>query len=135
MTNPRILAIAGAAVGIIVLAIAGSLLPGAPAAESTTQPPATVDQRVLDLWWKDGSVPASVMAITDSVRWDGVALVAQTRIVANASAATSAAKAVCMALSAYGLTHGGFLPVQVVGADGGVLVSRRSEGDVCTWRA
>lgn len=111
--------------------------PTQPPTPTTTQPPADgpFDRAVFDEYWTGGSVPPSVQASVVSVHWSGVALVAETSIVPDGDAET-AARSVCSALSAFWLTTGDgvFRPVQVVGTDGGVLVSRATVGQQCEWR-
>lgn len=110
--------------------------PTQPPTPTTTQPAdGPFDRAVFDEYWTGGSVPPSVQASVVSVHWSGVALVAETSIVPDGDAET-AARSVCSALSAFWLTTGDgvFRPVQVVGTDGGVLVSRATVGQQCEWR-
>lgn len=111
---------------------AGEPSDATPAAQLTAGQP-VFDPADWEAFVAGGSVPASVASVIRSLSWNGVALVAETSIHPDADA-EAAARGVCSALSGFWLTHGGFRPVQVVGTDGGVLVSRATLADQCSWR-
>ncbi len=136
----RNLIIAGGAAVLLMIVIGSIVGPDKQNTQPTsligTAPPVQFDSDAFAAWWTSGAVPPNVQAVTgpERIQWTGYALSAQTSIYPDKDAKT-AATAVCSTLSAFWLSVGSEVrPVQVLGTDGGVLVSRRSAADQCEWR-
>lgn len=121
---------------LVVGGLAGALNDAAEADSPPEKAPAVspVDDAELSTYWSDNFAQTSWYELTGVPAWDGTALVAETKLFADGDA-VEPALAICAAMSNYWAMAGQeFRPVRVLDQQGGVLVSRHTVDDRCTWR-
>ena len=129
-TGTIVAAMAGLLLGLVGLSM---LYPGTtprrepPGSSPTTTAPASpFDSSAFEKFWASEAVPPSIKDPLRSADWNGIALVAHTKIYPDADA-FEPAKKICGALSAFWLTTGDgmFRPVQILDSNHEVRSRRR----------
>lgn len=143
----RIAAI-GAGAAIVIAVLVGIRIaqddnaaerPSPVAQQSSAAAPASPAAKVVDAaqlatYWSDTYSGSDWYALASGPDWDGTWLSVSTKLHADADA-KAPATAICAALSGYWLQSGrAFHSVRVLDQAGQVLVSRRTEGEQCSWR-
>lgn len=143
--SPRsiVLIVIGAIAAALLLLYGGAslltwILPGDSPEAAAQQSPMTgaVALQVADLpvYWQEQTASVDWRALAEAPAWDGTWLSVKTSMVAD-SDARQPAMAMCATLSGYWISSGQeFHSVRVLAKTGSVLVSRRTQGEQCTWR-